>query len=111
VLLTYRDFRRFDPIDRPLDKLLSKLKRDGHDIAGAAAQYDLMLSVMETMDWQGSSTRSERYSPSWKTWASMSAKLDGFRSKVRIYALQGNAYPPLQLDEVHNANPISEAVA
>jgi hypothetical protein len=52
VLLTYRDFRRFDPASRPLDKLLFKLKRDGHDIAGAAAQYDLMLSVMETMDWQ-----------------------------------------------------------
>jgi hypothetical protein len=52
VLLTYRNFRRFDPINRPLDKLLNKLKREGHDIAGAAAQYDLMLSVMETMDWQ-----------------------------------------------------------
>jgi hypothetical protein len=52
VLLTYRDFRRFDPAGRPLDKLLFKLKRDGHDIAGASAQYDLMLAVMETMDWQ-----------------------------------------------------------
>jgi len=52
VLLTYRDFQRFDPIDRPLDKLLNKLKRDGHDITDASAQYDLMLSVMQTMDWQ-----------------------------------------------------------
>jgi len=52
MLLTYHDFRRFGPIDRPLDKQLNKLKRDGHDIAGASAQYDLMLSVMQTMDWQ-----------------------------------------------------------
>jgi hypothetical protein len=71
VLLTYRDFRRFDPIDRPLDKLLSKLKRDGHDIAGAAAQYDLMLSVMETMDWQLDTLRT------------LFAKLDGMGVHVR----------------------------
>jgi hypothetical protein len=71
VLLTYRDFRRFDPAGRPLDKLLFKLKRDGHDIAGASAQYDLMLSVIETMDWQLDARRT------------LFAKLEGMGIHVR----------------------------
>jgi hypothetical protein len=71
VLLTYRDFRRFDPADRPLDKLLFKLKRDGHDVAGAAAEYDLLLSVAETMYWQLDTLRS------------LFAKLEGLGVHVR----------------------------
>jgi hypothetical protein len=52
VVLTYREFCRFEPFDRPVDRLLYQLKRDGHDVAGAAAQYNLLLSVTETMYWQ-----------------------------------------------------------
>jgi len=52
VVLTYRELCRFEPFDRPVDRLLYQLKRDGHDVAGAAAQYNLLLSVTETMYWQ-----------------------------------------------------------
>ncbi|MGJ0486128.1 MAG: hypothetical protein ACR65R_16575 [Methylomicrobium sp.] len=32
--------------------MIFKLKRDGHDVASAAAEYDPLLTVVETLSWQ-----------------------------------------------------------
>ncbi len=40
--LTYQEIKRVDPMSRPLYRLLYKLKKDGHDVEGAIAEYSAL---------------------------------------------------------------------